>query len=59
MIRAWRGPGAAAHGPRVLPRKTKTVASSKGIGPWEGSKTGRRPLLGPLARLSRAFSQKV
>jgi hypothetical protein len=59
-MRAWRGPGAAAHGPRRLPRGVGPNRwRARGAGMGRGSETGRRPLLGQPARLSRAFSQKV
>ncbi len=39
---------------------TRWDRTDGGLGsPWRSSKTGRRPLLGPSARLSRALSQKI
>ena len=60
MMRARRGPGAAAHGPRLLPQGVRPNRwRVRGAGTGRGSKTGRRPLLGPPARLGRALSQKI
>ena len=53
-----RGPRRAAPG-FFHTRGTETRAGSKGAGTGRGSKAGRRPLLGPPARLSRALSQKI
>jgi hypothetical protein len=58
-MRAWRGSGAAAHGPRVFFHASRERGRAKGVGPGKGAKTGRRPLLGPPARLSRALSQEA
>jgi hypothetical protein len=56
-MRAWRGPGAAAHG-FFHARWDRT--DDGGLGELvRGSKTGRRPLLSSPPRPSRAFSQKV
>ena len=64
MMRAWRGSGAVAHGPpgssaRVGDESDSGLKRAKGVGPGQGVKTGRRPLLGPPARLSRAFLRRL
>jgi len=44
---------------RVDPSGERGVTRLGAAGPCGSTKTGRRPLLGPPARLGRALSQKV
>jgi hypothetical protein len=42
-----------------MPHDKVLLEAPWGVGPGQNAKTGRRPLLGPPARLARALSQKI